>query len=67
MLYIHYSLRFQKNTVVFRALIDLGSKINAMTPVYAFKLALKMYYTNVGAQKIDDSSFKIFEIVLISF
>lgn len=35
-----------------------------MTPTYGAKLSLKIGYTNVRAQKIDGSIFKIFEIVL---
>ena len=35
--------------------MDSGSKVNAMTPAYASKLGLRVYHTNVGAQKIDGS------------
>ena len=38
-----------------------------MTPVYAAGLGLKICSTNVGAQKIDDSTLKTFEMVLASF
>ena len=64
---IHYSLRFRKDTVGVRALIDLGSEVNAMSPAYASKLSLKVYHINIGAQKIDSSILEIFEIVLASF
>lgn len=37
-----------------------------MTLVYTLKLDLKIYYTNVRAQKIDSFTFEIFEIVLPS-
>ena len=65
---IHYPLRFRKdkeNEV--QALIDLGGVVNAMTPAYASKLGLKVYYTNVEAQKIDDSTLETFGMVLASF
>ena len=49
-LYIHYPLRFRKDKKIeTRALIDSGSKINAMIPVYALKLGLGVYHSNVGA------------------
>ena len=38
-----------------------------MTLGYALKLGLKVRPTNVGAQKIDNSIFETFEIVLASF
>ena len=38
-----------------------------MTPAYALKLGLRVRRTDVGAQKIDSSTFKIFGIVLASF
>ena len=64
---IHYLLRFQKDTIDVRALIDSGNEFNAMTPAYVLKLGLKVYSTNVGAQKIDGFILKIFEMVLASF
>ena len=65
---IHYPLRFynnKKNEV--GALINSGSKVNAMTPTYATKLDLKVCRTNVKAEKIDDSTLEMFGIVLVSF
>lgn len=38
-----------------------------MTLTYTVKLGLKVYYTNVGAQKIDISTCETFEIVFASF
>ena len=67
-LYIHYPLRFRKdkeNKV--RALIDLGSEVNAITPTYALKLGLRVRQTDVGAQKIDGSTLETFGMVLASF
>ena len=38
-----------------------------MTPAYALKLGLKIRKTDIGAQKIDGSTFDIFGIVLADF
>ena len=38
-----------------------------MTPEYILKLGLKVCFTNVGAQKIDGSTLKTFEMILASF
>ena len=67
MLYIYYPLYFRKYTEGVRALIDLRSEVNAMSPAYISKLGLKVYHTNIGAQKIDGSTLEIFGMVLASF
>ena len=64
---ICYLIRFKKSKVQVQALIDSGSKVNAMTPGYALKLGLKVRSTDVRAQKIDGSTLKTFEMVLASF
>ena len=64
---VHYPLRFRKDTADIRALIDSGSEVNAMTPAYTSRLGLRVYRTNIGAQKIDVSTFKTFGMVLASF
>lgn len=67
-LYIYFLFCFHKNkNNKIWILINFDNKINAMTPIYIFKLDLKTQHTNVETQKIEDSIFKIFEIVLISF
>ena len=38
-----------------------------MTPVYTLKLSLRVYYTDVGAQKIDGFTLQTFEMVLANF
>ena len=48
-LYIHYLLRFQKDNASVKALVDLGSEVNAMTPAYAAKLGLKVRKTDIRA------------------
>ena len=47
--YIHYPLRFCKDTTGVRALIDSGSEVNAMSPAYASKFGLKIHHTDIGA------------------
>ena len=64
---ICYPIRFKKSEVQVQALLDSGSEVNAMTPGYALKLGLKVRPTDVGAQKINGSTFKTFGMVLASF
>ena len=64
---IHYSVRFQKNQEQVKALLDNGSKVNAMSPAYAKRLGLKTRKTNVGAQKIDGSALETFGMVIADF
>lgn len=65
--YIYYLLHFWKDIVGVKALIDLGSKVNAMIPMYTSKLGFKVQYISIGAQNINGSILEIFEIILISF
>ena len=58
---IYYLIWFKKSKVQVQALIDFGSKVNAMTLGYASKLGLKVCPTNVGAQNIDGSIFETLE------
>ena len=58
---------FKKSKVQVQALFDFGSEINAITLEYILKLGLKVCPTNIGAQKIDGSTLKTFEMVLASF
>ena len=62
---IHYLVWFQKEQV--RALLDSGSKVNAINPAFARKLDLHIRKTNVGAQKIDGSALKTFKMVIADF
>ena len=64
---IHYPIYFQKDSADVEALLDLGSKVNAMTLAFALKLGLKTHHTDIGAQKIDDSTLQTFGTVLASF
>ena len=61
-------VQFQKNkNENVLALFDSESKINAMTPAWAAQLGLKVQKTNVSAQKIEESSLKIYNIIIIVF
>ena len=65
---IHYPMQFRKDKgAIIQALIDLGSKVNAMTPAYIAKLDFKICPTNVEAQKIDSSLVKTFGMVITGF
>lgn len=66
-LYIYYLLCFQKNINEIQALINFGSKVNVMTPIYTSKLGLQIRQTNVKAQKIDSSTLETLKMVLASF
>ena len=65
---IYYLVQFQKDKgATIQAFIDLDSKINTMTPAYAKELGLQVQKTDVGAQKINGSSLKIFGMVIADF
>ena len=64
---IYHPLYFQKNLRETRMLINSGSKVNAMTLVYAAKLGLKVRKINIKPQKIDGSILDTFGIVLADF
>lgn len=67
-LYIHYLLDFRKDKKnKIQALINLSSKVNTIAPRYITKISLKVCHINIGAQKIDGSTIKMFEIVLANF
>ena len=63
--YIYYPVWFQEEQV--KALLDSSSEINAMNSDFAWKLDLKVWKTNVGAQKIDGSALETFGIVIADF
>ena len=62
---IRYPVQFQQGNV--QALLDSGSKVNAMTPAYATKLGLTTRKTDVGAQKIDRSTLVTYWMVIAGF
>lgn len=42
-------------------------EVNVMTLAFVSKLDLKVWHTNIGAQNINGSTFKIFEIAFVGF
>ena len=64
---IYYPVQFQESQEQVRALLDSGSKVNAISPAYAKRLGLKTRKTNVRVQKIDGSALEIFGMVITDF
>ena len=65
--YIYYPVWFQQDQEQVRALLDSGSKVNAMSLTYAKRLGLKIRKTNVGAQKINGSARETFGMMIADF
>ena len=66
--YIRYPIQFRKDKGKdVLALLDSGSKVNAMTPAYTAYLGLKVRVTDVGAHKIDGSPLATYSIVIAAF
>ena len=61
---IWYPVTFQDWT---EALLDLGSEVNAMSLAFASQLGLKIWKTNVGAQKIDGTTLETYGMVVFIF
>ena len=55
---IFYPIWFQEEQI--KALLDSGSKVNAINPNFARKRGFKIQKTNVKAQKIDSFALEIF-------
>lgn len=66
-LYINYLIYFKKDSIKMQGPLHFCNKVNTIILAYVLKLALKIYLTNIKAQKIDGISLKIFEIVVASF
>lgn len=60
-------LYMRKDINKVQTLLDLSSKVNIKTLIYDSKLGFRVSYTNIGNQKLDDSTLKTFKIVLASF
>ena len=66
--YICYLFQFCKDKDKdILALLNFGSEVNAMTPIYASHLDLTIRVTNFGTQKIDRSSLPTYSIVIAAF
>ena len=57
----------QKSQKQVKALLDSGSKINTMSPVYIKKLDFKTWKINVKVQNIDGSILATFGMVIADF
>ena len=67
---IRYPVRFRRKNDKdkdkdVRALIDSGSKVNAMHHACVTKLGLRARKIDVGAQKINGSYLNIFEMIIV--
>ncbi len=61
---IRYPVTFKDQS---KALLDTGSKVNAMSQAFAQQLGLKICKTNVGAQKIDGTILETYGMVVSTF
>ncbi len=61
---IWYSVTFKDQN---KALLNSGSKVNAMSQVFAQQLGLKIPKTNVRAHKIDGTTLETYGIVVSIF
>lgn len=65
--YIHHLLWFKKDKTEVPSLLDSGNEVNSIILAYAANLTLKVWPINIKTQKINGSTFKMFEIVLANF
>lgn len=63
---IWYLVQFQGRQNI-KALLDSGSKVNTITPVYRIKLGLKSRHINVDVKKIDGSVLKTHDMASACF
>lgn len=64
---IYYLVWFKKDRANVLALFDSNSKVKTINLAYTTSLGLKIWPTNVKAQKINNSSLQTFGIVQASF
>ena len=65
---IYYPVQFRKNKDKdVLALLNFGSEVNAISPIYAAHLGFKVRVTNVGVQKIEGFSLTTYGIVIAAF
>ena len=64
---IQYLVKFKKSHIAVQVLLDSGNEVNVMILTYTAKLKLRICSINVGAQKIDVSTFLPYGIVLANF
>ena len=61
---IWYPVTFKNQIEV---LLDSGSEVKVMNPVFASQLGLRIWKTNVEAQKIDDTTLETYGMVVSTF
>ena len=61
---IWYPITFKDQT---KALLDLASKVNAMSQAFTYQLGFVIQNTNVEAQKIDGTTLETYEMVVSTF
>lgn len=66
-IYIYFSVWFKKDITEVQTLINSGSEVNTMVPVYTKKLGLRMQKTNIEALKINGSILETYSIVIAGF
>ena len=62
---IRYPINFGKKSVL--ALLDLGNEVNTVHPAFAKELGLPIRSTDVGVQKIDDTTLETYGMVVAAF
>lgn len=65
---ISYLVQFQGGQIgEVKALINSGSKVNAINSAFTANLGLSSQPTGIGAQKIDNSGLKTYDMVIVGF
>ncbi len=59
-----YPIIFKNQT---EALLDSRSEVNAISQAFAYQFDLKIWKINIGAQKIDGTTLKTYEMVVFTF
>lgn len=65
MLYICYLISFYDTKIW--ALLDLNNKVNVIIFVFVHKSGFSIQKIDIGAQKVNRSILKLFEIIIIDF
>lgn len=63
-LYVQYSVSFKNQT---KTLLNSGNKVNVISQAFASQLGLKIWKTNVRAQRIDSTTLETYGIVVSTF
>ena len=73
-MYIQYLITFQSSLIQVNktlnfmlAFFDLSNKVNIIYLIFIEKLNLIVQFTNVSIQKIDDTIFKIYKMIVAIF